>query len=130
MKKLIAVTTALVASLTSAIPVFAVSITPCPPGQFGNVCNLTSASFPTVVQNIVTILFIVSVLVALFFLIWGGIKWIMSGGDKAKIESARNTIIGGIIGLILVFLAFFVIQVIAGLFGITINQLSLPTFGA
>lgn len=78
------------------------------------------------ISGIITILFIIAVIVAIFFLVWGGIKWIMSSGDKAKVESARNTIIGGIIGLIFVFLAYFIVQVVAGLFGISISNLTLP----
>ncbi|MBU3978226.1 hypothetical protein KKE68_00815, partial [Patescibacteria group bacterium] len=72
-------------------------------------------------------LMIIAVIIAVFFLVWGGIKWIMSGEDKAKVESARNTIIGGIVGLVLVFLAYFIISVVAGIFGINISNLSLPT---
>ena len=64
----------------------------------------------------------------LVFLIVGGIKWVVSGGDKAKVESARGTIIAAIIGLIIVFLSFFIIQILFNLFGIgSIQELETPT---
>jgi len=125
MKKLIALTSGLVAPLAVALPAFA-TINTCPSGQFSSLCAVNAQNFPGLVSAIINILFIIAVIVAIFFLVWGGIKWIMSGGDKAKIESARNTIIGGIIGLIFVFLAYFIVQLVAGLFGINITQLTLP----
>lgn len=79
---------------------------------------------------VVTIAFVIAVLIALFFLIWGGIKWITSGGDKGGVESARNQIIAAIIGLIIVFLAFFILNLVLGLFGLSLFNLQLPTLGA
>lgn len=126
MKKIIATTTGLLTPLMIALPVFAQAIDTCPEGQFAPLCKVNASQFPQLITNIITLLFVIAVIVAIFFLVWGGIKWIMSAGDKAKIESARNTIIGGIVGLILVFLAYFIVQLVAGLFGINIQSLKLP----
>lgn len=68
----------------------------------------------------ITSLLILALLLSLFFLIWGGITWIMSGGDKAGVEAARNKIIYAIVGLVLVFLSFFIISVIGQMFGVTL----------
>jgi len=65
------------------------------------------------IQNGLSWLLVTAVILALIFLIWGGIKWITSGGDKAKVESARNTIIGAIIGLIVVFTSFLIISIVS-----------------
>ena len=79
---------------------------------------------------VVTIAFVIAVLIALFFLLWGGIKWITSGGDKTGVEAARNQIIAAIIGLIIVFLSFFILNLVLGLFGLSLLDLKLPTLGA
>ena len=72
----------------------------------------------SLVQWGLTILLVTAAFVALAFVMWGGISWIMSGGEKEKIEEARKKIVFALIGLILVFLSFFVINTIGGVFGI------------
>ncbi len=52
------------------------------------------------------------VLLTLFFIAWGGVRWITSGGDKNKVESARKTITFSIIGLIVIVFSFILIRVI------------------
>ena len=114
----------------SALPAFALpaqSVNPCPPGTtFGKLCNINSSNIGGVLSNFVLFLFIVAALIALFFLIWGGIKWILSGGDKGKVETARSTIIAALIGLVVTFLSFFLLQIVLGLFGINLSNLQIP----
>jgi len=76
---------------------------------------------------VVTIAFVIAILIALLFLLWGGIKWITSGGDKAGVEAARSQIIAAIVGLIIVFLSFFILNLVLGLFGLSLFDLKLPT---
>lgn len=71
-----------------------------------------------IISAVINLLFIVAAVVAVVFLIWGGIRWIISGGDKTAVESARNTIIAAIIGLIVVFLAYFVLKFVFQFLGI------------
>ncbi|MDO8621005.1 MAG: hypothetical protein Q7R31_01875 [Candidatus Levybacteria bacterium] len=80
-------------------------------------------------QFIITLLFIVGVIIAIAFLIYGGIKWVMSGGDKAGVEAARNHIVAAIIGLVIIAAAFFIIQVVFRLLGtsLDISTLTIPT---
>jgi len=73
------------------------------------------------ISNITTILLISVVVIALFFLIWGGIMWIISGGDKVKVEAARNRIVYSIIGLIVAFSAFFIVNIVLQFLGVTFS---------
>lgn len=66
-----------------------------------------------------TTLLIIVTLAALIFLIWGGIAWITSQGDKGKIESARKRIVFAIIGLIVAFASFFIIRAVGTFFGVS-----------
>lgn len=50
--------------------------------------------------------------VALFVVIFGGFKILRSGGDSKMIDSGRNTIVYGIVGLVIVFMAYFILSVI------------------
>lgn len=118
--------------LLSSAQVFAQdTINPCDNPTGNNVleagCAIEGQSLGSIIGFVVTIAFIIAVLIALGFLIWGGIKWITSGGDKSGVEAARNQIIAAIIGLIIVFLAFFILNLILGLFGLSVFNLELPT---
>lgn len=108
-------------------------VNPCPSnvpaGQgFNSLCNLSkgSSSFGGLIRNGITAVLVISAVIALFYLVWGGIKWILSGGDKAKVDTARQTIVSAIIGLIVAFLAFFILSVVLGLFGLSFNSLTIP----
>lgn len=94
---------------------------------FNALCALNASRFPNIISNILILLLIIAVIIALFFLIWGGIKWILSGGDKAALEGARSHIIAAIVGLIIAFLAFFIISVILQIFGVNDTSFKLPS---
>jgi hypothetical protein len=100
----------------------------CPQGQFANLCKLKLDNASSIVSSIVTILLVVAILLSLFFLIWGAIRWITSGGDKGKLDGARTAIIAAIVGLILAFLAFFILNVLTFLFtGKGLTSFTIPT---
>lgn len=115
MKKLTALKTLTLGSATllaSSVSAFAAdSVKPCASGV-GSLCNPNSNSLGDLIARVIDYLLIGAAIIAVIFLIWGGIRWIMSGGDKAKVEAARNTVIGAIIGLIIVFAAYFIIDVV------------------
>lgn len=60
---------------------------------------------------IINLLFALGIILAVVFLLWGGIRWIMSRGDKTKVEEARSHIISAIIGLIFVIGAFVILNI-------------------
>lgn len=66
----------------------------------------------SIVQTGVSLLFIVAVIFALGYILFGGFKWMTSGGDQEKLAGARQTITYAIIGLAIVALSFTVINVI------------------
>lgn len=95
---------------------------------FSNLCNANFTENPgAVIRNVIIAILVISAVVALIFLIWGGFKWITSGGDKTKVEAARNTIIAAVVGLIVAFLAYFILSVVLGIFGIHLDDLVLPS---
>ena len=56
-----------------------------------------------------TILYIVGI-VAVIMLIIGGIRYVTSGGDSKKVTDAKNTVLYAIIGLVIAFLAFAIVN--------------------
>lgn len=70
------------------------------------------------VQKSFSAIILVAGLATFMYLIYGGLQWIMSGGDKGKLEEARNKITNGIIGLAIVASAWAVYLLIDYFFGI------------
>lgn len=93
------------------------------PGNYeiNPVNTMPSGGFSTV-QDIFTALIqflLVGIIVgALLFLIWGGIQWITSGGDKSGVDAARKKIVYAVVGLVVAFLSFFIISFIGNFFGV------------
>ncbi len=56
-----------------------------------------------------TALYIVGIL-SVVMLVWGGLRYIMSGGDSKKVTDAKNTILYAILGLIISFLAYAIVN--------------------
>lgn len=130
MKKLIIGAASTVGFALSAIPALAdTTVSACPTtSQFALLCNLDADHLQNIVGPAITFVFVIATIIALAYLIWGGIKWIISQGDKQGVEDARNHIIAAIIGLVLVFFSYLVINLVLGFFtnGATLNNLQLP----
>ena len=67
--------------------------------------------------NVVNAALVFGSVIALFFLIWGGFKFLRSQGDQKQVTSARQTITYAILGLIIVFLSFAIINTVAFITG-------------
>lgn len=70
---------------------------------------------------------IVAAILTFAFLIWGGIQWITSGGDKAQYEAARGRIVAALIGLAIVAAAYAIMQLVGHFFGIDVFRFSIPS---
>ena len=69
-----------------------------------------TADLSGVAQKIVNIFSIIVGIVAVIMIIYGGFKYITSGGDSNNVSSAKNTLIYAIIGLIIVALAQIIVH--------------------
>jgi TrbC/VIRB2 family. len=69
-----------------------------------------TARIQNIVKMVINIFSVIVGIVAVIMIIWGGFKYITSGGDSGNITSAKNTIIYAIIGLVIVALAQFFVQ--------------------
>ncbi len=92
----------------------------------------TNVTPQQLVSFVVNAAFVLAILIALVFLIYGGIRWILSGGDDDKVKTARGTIIAAIIGLVLVALSYVILNFVLvlitgnGITGLTIPSLTEP----
>jgi|SRR3989339_640458 len=70
------------------------------------------------VSSLISTAFIVSGIAFFMFLVWGGMDWIMSGGDKGKIELAQKRITNAIVGLAIVATSYAVFKLVIYFFGL------------
>ena len=72
------------------------------------------------INNAVRLIFIVASIGLFIMFLWGGLNYIMSQGDKARTEAARNIITYAIIGFAIVALSFAIMRMVEAFFGISI----------
>ena len=73
----------------------------CPTDLFGDT---------GVFKQITNIVLYIVGIIAVIMLIIGGIKYVVSGGDSKKVTDAKNTVLYAIIGLVIAFLAFAIVN--------------------
>ena len=64
--------------------------------------GLSDNSIPTIIGNILKVILGLSGMVALIFVVWGGIMWMSSKGVEDKISDAKKLMISGLVGLIII----------------------------
>lgn len=77
----------------------------------------TDIKVETIPQYIVNALFLIAAFLAVAYLMYGGIKWITSRGDKMQVEAARKHIVAAVLGLVIVAGSFFALNVVFRLLG-------------
>ncbi len=83
--------------------------------------NLTDFLSP-----LINIIFYIAVFIAFYFLIWGAFAYLMSQGKKENLALARARITYALVGLVVVFLAFFVATFASEIFPPTPGHGGLP----
>jgi len=85
---------------------------------FGTSGRLTGAtSLQYLIAGIMIILLYFAGIVAIVFVIIGGYQYVTSAGNEEQAEKGRKTLINAIIGIIVVVLAYTIINVIVNLVG-------------
>ena len=72
----------------------------------------------------IDLILIIAIFLSVLWIIRGGINIITSGGDKEKFQRGRERVRYAIIGLIVIFLSFFMVNIIGTLFGVSLFSFS------
>lgn len=64
----------------------------------------------SIIKTVINVVSVVVGVVAVIMIIFGGLKYITSGGDSSNVSAAKNTIIYAIVGLVVVALAQFIVR--------------------
>ena len=86
------------------------SSTDCNSG-LGQACNITDPK--VLIKTVINILLSITGLVAVLFLIIGGVRYITSAGNEEQAEAGKKTMQNAIIGIIIVVLSFVIVSVIS-----------------
>jgi len=82
-------------------------------GEGGNVCTAggeNNDDLKALAAKIVNLISLLVGIVAIIMIIYGGFRYITSGGDSGRVGNAKNTLIYAIIGLIIVALSQFIVH--------------------
>lgn len=104
-----------------------------PLGLEGKDANTSTLTFQTILSNIIGIITIIGIIWFVILVITGAIGIMTAGGDKQAIESARKKLTSGLIGLVVLIAALFIIDLVGTFLGIPgilglsglINQISI-----
>lgn len=80
----------------------------------------TSLSLGNIVGNMIPYIFTIAGILLFLYLIWGGFDLMLSAGDPKKAQSANGKITGALIGFVIVFSAYWIVQLTANLLGIQV----------
>ena len=78
-------------------------------------------------KNILNIGLIIAAILALAYLIWGAIDWLMSEGDQEKLKNAKNKILHAMAGMGILAASYAMIQLAKYVFGFDILSFEWPT---
>ncbi len=89
-----------------------------PPAPIAGIEGVTGEDkITTLLSRIVLLIYIVSAIVFVFMLLFSAFQWIISGGEKEAVASARNRMQWAIIGIVVLALVFVILRVLGTLTG-------------
>ncbi len=83
----------------------------------------------SLISSLIGALFIAAFFLAFMELLLGGVSWITAGGDKQKLELARDKITNSLVGLVIVGASYAIMSLVARFFGMDLTSLTVPSIG-
>ena len=130
-KKLIKIATGITTGVSTfywgALPALA-AVNLCSQSTTGDISKLCTGTIEGLIKTVLNTALFVAFVAALVYLIWGGINWIMSGGDKEGTTKAKEKVTSALIGLAVVLGSWVLINIVTTFFlGTGIGELATPT---
>lgn len=82
--------------------------------------KFTNASLGNVITSLLPYVYVFAGIALLVMLILGGIELMTSTGDQAKAKAGYGRITGALIGFLIVFVSYFVVQLVEVVLGVKI----------
>ncbi|MCA9372595.1 hypothetical protein KC921_00685 [Candidatus Woesebacteria bacterium] len=77
-------------------------------------------TFELIISNVLALLTVLGSLVFIIYFLLGAISWISSGGDTSKVGKARDQMLQGVLGLVVLVIMYAVVGLIGSIVGIDI----------
>ena len=77
---------------------------------------ITLSEVQSLIRLAAQFLITMSMVIAVIFIVWGGITYMFAGGDETKAKEARTRILNGIIGAAVILGVGFILQTVASVF--------------
>lgn len=78
----------------------------------------SSLTIGFLVSSLLPYLFAGAGLLLLLYLIYGGLSLMLSRGDPKAVQSARDKITGAVVGFVIIFAAYWLVQIVGRVLGI------------
>jgi len=101
------------------MPALVLAQLPTPTSPYGGT-SLTLGDIQDLIETVARFLILISVVVAVIFIVWGGMMYMMAGDDVAKSGAAKTRIVNGIIGALVVLAVGLILQTLASLVNWTV----------
>ncbi|KKT67474.1 MAG: hypothetical protein UX25_C0022G0009 [Candidatus Woesebacteria bacterium GW2011_GWC2_45_9] len=75
-----------------------------------------------VLTSFIPYLFVAAGVLLLLYLVYGGLGLMLSRGDPKGVQSAKDKITGALVGFIIVFVSYWLVQIVGKILGITAIQ--------
>ncbi len=83
----------------------------------------TLSCLPCLIKNVINFGIALGGLLAVYLVVFSGIKYITSNGDQYKVDAAKKTITYALVGLVIIILSFAVVNFAGKTFNIKILDL-------
>lgn len=103
----------------AAAPVLAPQVMAAQPNGFSMTnppAGISNTSLAGIIINVTDWVLGFITIVAVLMLIWGGIQYLTAAGDEGAVEKAKHTITYAVLGLIVVGIAYAIVQVVVMVF--------------
>ncbi|MBI2065439.1 MAG: hypothetical protein HYT62_05345 [Candidatus Yanofskybacteria bacterium] len=103
----------IVPALGFLLPVIALAALANPsPVLSGGAVTLTEVE--KLINGIARFLIVISIVIAVIFIVYGGIRWIAAGSNEEQVTKAKSIVWNGIIGALVVLAVGVILQTLAG----------------
>lgn len=100
------------AAMILALPLLVLAQLPVP--TVPTVPGTSLSEIESIIKRIAQFFMVIGVVVALIYLIWGGIMWITAGSDEKKIGNAKQRMKQGAWGALIILAVGLILQTLAG----------------
>jgi len=80
--------------------------------------NFSGGTISDIINVIVSIVFPVAGFALLIYLIVGGYRYLLSGGDPKSVQAAKGIITQALVGFLIIFFAFWIVIITAEILGL------------